>query len=242
MATPLADIARMADRACGGSVIVRGLDATERFVEDALVRLNDAAPRLARITITGTDATEYTLASPWVQDQSTIEKVDVYAGADYTLTPQTLDPDSFLLGLSSGGADQLRFRDALATGDAAVVSARVPYTLTATATTLAAADYRALGDLAASLKLEAASAAVLAVAQQGSDEDVVNLGTSERADQFRALAASCRKRFDLHFGLTPAGTAEGSTEGASVAVADVDPHSGFAGGRYHTHSTRGAGL
>lgn len=242
MATPLADIARMADLACGGRSIVRGVGTTEEFVAAALDRLNDVAPQRGRLTITGTGADEYTLdTATWVQNESTIERADFYASGDFGETPRTMDPAEYDVYVSSAGVDQVRFGSALATGDKVVLHVRAPHTLTSAATSLAASDYRALGDLAAALKLEASAVAILGVIQQGSDEDVANLGTNERAELLTARAAACRKRFNDHYGIA-SNASTGAAEIAAAASVDVDPHSGFPGGRWHTHARRGAGL
>jgi len=240
VATPLADIARLAEDAIGGGALVRGLPPTERFVERALIRLNDVAPRSTRIKVTGTGVDEYTLSSPWLQDQSRVDRVLVYAAGDFGEFPSELDPQSYVIGRTSADADQIRFVDGLATSDIAELHVHVPYTLTSTATTLGANDYSALGDLAGALKLESAAAALLGVVQQGSDEDVANLNTTDRAEQMRTLASGLRKRFDAHFGVKTG--ADGVSEQGACAFADVDPHTGYDGGRWHTHSRRGTGL
>ena len=53
MATPLQDIAKLADEAMGNAVAIRGMPATDRFVLRAVERLNDVAPYEVRLEITG---------------------------------------------------------------------------------------------------------------------------------------------------------------------------------------------
>lgn len=241
MATPLADIAKLADQAMGGGVPVRGLAATSEFVSRALVRLNDVAPYAARIEITGTGAEEYALASPWVQGQSMVDAVKITDADPSDDEERELDAQAWIVERNSSGADVLRFRDETPdTSDRIKVYARVPHTLGTTSTTLPSADYYALADLAASLKLEAASVAVLSVVPQGTDEDVVDLNATDRADLLTRQATILRKRFEAHFGIGTA--AEGADSGASASYVDVDPHTGYPGGRWHTHQKRGTGL
>lgn len=235
MATPLSDIARLADEAIGGEPPVRGLAETARFVARALARLNDVAPYEAEIEIVGDGTDEYDLPAPWDPSGSVITRVERYTDGDYDEPAEDLDQSEYRVGRDADGDPILRLTDALATDDELVVYATVPHTLTASATTLDARHWYALADLAAALKLEAAAARLCGVQPQGTDDDLV-VGMEDRAGLLRSQASALRKRFDEHFGVTPSATG-GPQSIASVAI-DVDPPTPWPGRRWHTHDRR----
>lgn len=149
MPTPLADVVRLAERRCPSGAAVPGVASTANFVEDALARLNDVAPREVKVVLTGDSTDEYAFGEDWSDGFSAIKRIRWVPSADFAAPAQWFDPEDYEVEYTR----TLVSSEAVGTGDAmaTVFALDEPFatdegaTVTVAAATQGATTYRISG-------------------------------------------------------------------------------------------------
>jgi hypothetical protein len=130
---------------------------------------------------------------------------------------------------------QIRFlRWVPSSSDRIIVEFTAPHELEDDSTTLNVNDQKALADLAAAMKCEAAAIACLALIDQDSQEDMVDFDRGDRAAKLENAAKRLRASFNTHFGITST-TGLPDEAPSSFAMVDVDVPTTTSSRYRHTH-------
>ena len=183
----------------------------ERQIQAAVAAYSGDNPQVVFQSYTGDGTNRYTLPTSWSDNFSIIRRIEYPAGED---APVYLKPNRYGVINNGTSAKIQLYTINPGSSDTFVVEYTAPHTLTATTSTIADGDYRAVVNLSTSFTCMAVASILLRTRDSRISADSLNLRTA--SDEYKAMAKEYYELYRTMMGIPKDGPRPAD------AIGDID--------------------